>query len=267
MAQAWQSYDSGAQSHDRLAVPSLFAQPAKDLVEALDLGAASAVLDVGSGSGIAALTASQSSGPATVVVGIDPSFEMLRVARGNGLRCVVSGALPHLPFCANSFDRVLASFVLSHLTSYEAALVEMVRVLRPGGKLGVTAWGGVRNEFRERWQSIADSFAGREALGAAVDEALPWEPWFEEPGHLESALQAAGLNRVALHHKQYTVRMSIADFLAIRDGSIQARFMRQTLDPERWKQFNATLAAEFYTSFSDPIEHERDVHIAIGTKP
>lgn len=267
MAQAWQSYDSAAQSHDRLAVPSLFAQPAKDLVEALDVCAVSAILDVGSGSGIAALTASQSSGPATVVVAIDPSFEMLRLARGNGLRYVLAGALPHLPFCTNSFERVLASFVLSHLPSYEAALIEMVRVLRPGGKLGVTAWGSMRNQFRDHWQSIADSFAGKEALRAAVDEALPWEPWFEEPGNLENALHCAGLNRIALHHKQYKVRMKIADFLAIRDGSIQARFMRETLDSEHWKQFNATLAAEFCASFNDPIEHERDVHIAIGTKP
>src|SRR5438270_692936 len=164
MARGWQSYDSAAQSHHRLAVPNLFAPPAKDLVAALDLPPTGFILDVGSGSGIAALTASQSSGPGTVVVAVDPSLEMLRIARANGLPCVVSGALPHLPFRANSFDRILASFVLSHLPSYEAALIDIVGVLRPGGKLGVTAWGAVRNEFRERWQSIADSFAGKEAL-------------------------------------------------------------------------------------------------------
>jgi hypothetical protein len=60
--------------------------------------------------------------------------------------------------------------------------------------------------------------------------------------------------------------MSIADFLAIRSNALQARFMRQTLDPRRWEEFERRLSADFYGRFQDPIEHVRDVHIAIGTR-
>jgi ubiquinone/menaquinone biosynthesis C-methylase UbiE len=264
MANEWQSYDAAADTHDRLAVPGIFTPPAKDLVASLELPVAGAVLDVGAGSGVAARVAKESSAERTVVA-LDPSLQMLRVACSHGL-CVVVGAVPGLPFRPGTFDGVMANFVLSHLTSYPDALADMARVLRPGGKLGVTSWGSLRNEFRELWQSVADSFAGKEALHAAVEQALPWEIWLEDPAHLRQAFEEAGLQNITLRHTHYTNRMSIADFLAIRGASLQARFMRQTLDGHRWEQFKNAVSAEFYREFEDPIEHMRDVHIAVGTK-
>ena len=264
MAHDWQSYDSAAAIHDRIAVPSLFTPPARDLVASLELPAAAAVLDVGAGSGAAARVAKESSGKRTVVA-LDPSVEMLRVARGYELR-VVAGAVPGLPFPNGTFDGVMANFVLSHLPSYKDALADMARVLRRGGRLGVTSWGSLRNEFRERWQLVADSFADQEALRAAVEKALPWEKWLEDPRNLRQAFEEAGLRNITLRHTQYAARMSIADFLAIRGQALQARFMRQTLDADRWEDFKRALAADFYAMFPDPIEHVRDVHIAVWTR-
>ncbi len=264
MAHEWQSYDAAADTHDRLAVPGIFTPPAKDLVESLDLPVAGIVLDVGAGSGVAARVAKESSSERTVIA-LDPSLKMLRAARSHDL-CVVAGAVPGLPFQEATFDGVMANFVLSHLTSYRDALADMARVLRPGGKLGVTSWGSLRNEFRECWQSVADSFAGREALHDAAAQGLPLEKWVEDPAHLQKAFQEAGLQNITLRHTRYTTRMTIADFLAIRAHALQGRFMRQTLDRDRWEQFNNALSAEFHGKFQDPIEHVRDVHIAIGTK-
>ena len=266
MANQWQSYDSAATVHDRLAVPGIFTPPARDLVASLDLPASGMILDVGTGTGVAALLAMQAASRATVV-GLDPSVEMLGKARSRGLRCVVAGSVPGLPFPAAIFDRVLASFVLSHLASYQAALMDMTRVLRPGGKIGVTAWGPMRNQPRELWQSIADSFAGAETLRAAAKQALPWEESFEDPAHLQQAFEEARLENVTLRHTEYTTRMSIADFLEIRETGVQARFMRQTLDRERWERFKQTVSAEFRRAFPDPIEYTRDVHIAVGQLP
>lgn len=266
MARRWQSYDWVAANHDRLAVPAAFAQPANDLVSRIGLPAAGVILDVGTGTGVAALLAMKSLGPGAVVVGLDPSLEMLRVAISHGLCCVVAGAVPGLPFPTGKFDRVLANFVLSHLTSYQTALLDMVRVLRPGGKLGVTTWGAMQNEFRQRWQSLAESVVGKETLGAAMQQALPWEDWFTDGAHLRQAFQDAGLVGIEVDHTHYNIRMTIAEFLDTRETSLQARFMRQTMDAKRWEQFKQTLSAEFYARFKDPIEHAGDVHIAIGTK-
>ena len=78
--------------------------------------------------------------------------------------------------------------------------------------------------------------------------------------------EETGLQNIKMRHTHYTTRMSIADFLAIRSNALQARFMRQTLAPERWEEFERALSADFYERFKDPIEHVRDVHIAVGTK-
>ena len=264
MADEWQSYDAAADTHDRLAVPGIFTPPAKDLVASLDLPLAGTVLDVGAGSGVAARVAKESS-PERTVIALDPSLQMLRAARSHGL-CVVAGAVPGLPFPTGTFDGVMANFVLSHLSSYRTALDDMARVLRPGGKLAVTSWGSLRNEFRECWQSVADSFAGADVLHAAAAQGLPLEKWVEDPAHLRKAFQEADLQNITLRHKHYTARMTIADFLAIRAHALQGRFMRQTLGQDRWEQFNHALSAQFYGKFHDPIDHVRDVHIAVGTK-
>ena len=267
MPQAWQSYDSAAATHDRVAAPNIFAPPAKDLVARMGLATAGAILDVGTGTGIAALAALESSAPGAVVVGLDISLEMLRVAQNRGLVRVVAGAVPGLPFPAASFDGILANFVLTHVTDYSVALCDMVRVLRPRAKLGVTAWATTENEYREFWQSTAELFISRQALQTATQAALPWEDWFTNAIHLRQAFQDAGLIGIELQQMRYNSRMSIADFLDMREASIQARFMRQTLNAQRWEEFKRTLVAEFYRRFTDPIEHTRDVHIAIGTRP
>src|SRR4051794_23624875 len=149
MDQNWASYDSAAASHERVAVPAIFAPPARDLVARMELPGTRTILDVGSGTGVASLLALASSDGDAVVVALDPSLEMLRVAQSKGLQQVVRGAVPGLPFGDRTFDRVMANFVIGHLRSYHDGLLAMVRVLRPGGKLGVTAWGSLENEFRQ----------------------------------------------------------------------------------------------------------------------
>ena len=152
MAHAWQSYDSAAAAHDRVAVPSIFSPPARDLVVLMGRPAGS-ILDVGTGTGTAARAAREFSAPGAAVIGVDPSLQMLRVARNRGLVSVVTGGVPGLPFATHTFDAVLANFVLAHVADYRAALVDMVRVLRSGGRLGVTAWAAMENPYRLFWQS------------------------------------------------------------------------------------------------------------------
>jgi len=139
-------------------------------------------------------------------------------------------------------------------------------VLRRGGVLGATAWGARSNEFRDLWQSLAESLAGKAALSAAANEALPWEDRLTDPSILRGLLEDAGLERVEIHRLEYSARMTIADFLTIRNSGLQARYMRMKFGDSIWKQFEESTEREFRARFIDPIDHARDVLIAIGRK-
>lgn len=267
MPETWLSYDAAADIHARVAEPAIFAPPASGLVRSITIPPRAAVLDVGAGTGIAARLAREASPDASIVIALDPSLEMLRVARSRGLASVVNAIAPGIPFADATFDRVLANFVLAHARDYRTALLDMVRVLRAGGRLGVTAWGSVENEYRSCWQEVAALFLSKDDLSSANDHLVPWETWFTDPAHLRQAFEEVNLTGIEVHHKQYRARISIADFLEIRSASGSGRFMRQALEPSRWTEFEQTVSERFQRTFPDPIEHTRDVYIAIGTRP
>ena len=98
------------------------------------------VLDIAGGTGDLALAFARKVGPTGRVVHTDINEAMLRTGRdrlldaGVALPTVVCDA-EKLPFASDSFDVVSVAFGLRNMTHKEAALAEMNRVLKPGGKL------------------------------------------------------------------------------------------------------------------------------------
>jgi ubiquinone/menaquinone biosynthesis C-methylase UbiE len=262
----WASYDSAAESHDRVATRIYFARPAADLVADCNVASASDVLDVGTGSGIVAVWAREVA-PQARLIGVDPSIEMLRIARTRGVLAVVAGAVPGLPFADRRFDRVLAGFVISHVPSYEAALADMARVLAPGGHIGVTVWGSLENPHRELWRELARAAVDPKALQQASHSALPWEDWFSSQDHVVKALQDAGLRDITVRRALYDIETTTEDFLAQRESAIHGRFVRHSLDGAGWTRFREMVRTEFAKRFRDPLTHTRDVLIGVGTRP
>lgn len=266
MVERWRSYDSVAATYDRVAVPAFFRGPARDLVAVLELSPNDVVLDVGTGTGVAARVAVGAVGPGGAVIGVDTSPGMLEVARDHGVCPIVVGAATDLPFGGERFDHVIASFVLSHLRSYEAGLTEMVRVLRRGGRLAVTAWETIDDQYRQFWRSAAAPFAGQVAFEDAVQQVIPWEEWFADAVHLRQAVADAGIRIIEVRTRHYATHISIADFLSLRETSTQARYMQSTMPPEQWRRFTNSVSRDFRSRFSDPLEVGRDVHLAVGMK-
>lgn len=101
-----------------------------------------AVLDVGCGTGTLLIEAAKRVGPSGSAHGLDRSPEMLAHARRKAAKqsvtaIFVEGSADDLPFPDASFDVVLCTLMLHHLPApmQATALVEMRRVLRPGGRI------------------------------------------------------------------------------------------------------------------------------------
>jgi demethylmenaquinone methyltransferase/2-methoxy-6-polyprenyl-1,4-benzoquinol methylase len=92
------------------------------------------ILDLATGSGDLARTL-RAACPAARVIGADFCLPMLEVAREKQVPDLVQADGLNLPFRPETFDALTVSFGLRNMASWEAALREMARVLRPGGLL------------------------------------------------------------------------------------------------------------------------------------
>ena len=112
------------------------------------------VLEVGVGSG---LNLAYYGGQVEMVVGIDPSPRLLSIARQRavaaGVRvCLLQGSAAAIPLGDQSIDTVVMTWTLCSIPDPSAALREMRRVLKPGGKLVFVEHGLSPEPGVERWQ-------------------------------------------------------------------------------------------------------------------
>jgi ubiquinone/menaquinone biosynthesis C-methylase UbiE len=105
------------------------------------------VLDLGCGTGTLTIMVKQTI-PGAEVIGVDGDFEVLHIAEGKGNQAGVNITWDHalatdLPYPDNSFDRVLSSLVIHHLTIEDKlqAFREVFRVLRPNGEFHIVDFG------------------------------------------------------------------------------------------------------------------------------
>jgi SAM-dependent methyltransferase len=109
-----------------------------------DLHEGEVVLDLGSGGGIDVILSAKRVGPTGTAYGLDFTDEMLALARSNaaeaGLANVhfLKGAIEQIPLPAASIDVVISNCVINLSVDKPAVLTEMARVLKPGGRLGIS---------------------------------------------------------------------------------------------------------------------------------
>jgi len=102
------------------------------------------VLDLGSGGGIDVILSAKRVGPTGFAYGLDMTDEMLALARVNAAEAGVAnveflkGVIEEIPLPAGSVDVVISNCVINLSVDKPAVLTEMARVLRPGGRVGVS---------------------------------------------------------------------------------------------------------------------------------
>ncbi len=130
-----------AEVYDEMFVPALFAQWGDIVADAARIGERQRVLDVACGTGVLALAAASRVGQGGAVAALDANEGMLDVARRKSSAIDWRGGRAEaLPFDDGSFDAVVSQFGMMFFDDPLAALREMMRVLRTGGRLAVAVW-------------------------------------------------------------------------------------------------------------------------------
>ncbi|MFM8345491.1 MAG: bifunctional demethylmenaquinone methyltransferase/2-methoxy-6-polyprenyl-1,4-benzoquinol methylase UbiE [Betaproteobacteria bacterium] len=167
------------------------------------------VLDIAGGTGDLSRAFARAVGPSGLVVHTDINEAMLRVGRD---RLIDEGlALPtnlcdaeKLPYPDNSFDRVSVAFGLRNMTHKDAALVEMCRVLKPGGRLLVLEFSKVAAPLAKPydWYSfnilpkLGQMIAGDAESYRYLAESIRMHP---DAPTLKAMMKTAGFGHVDVH--------------------------------------------------------------------
>jgi arsenite methyltransferase len=234
-----------AETYDRLSDSQL--EGGKRLVERLGLRAGDRVLDVGCGTGRLAGWIAERVGPLGAVVGLDPLAERIALARARtgGATFEIGQAEDLGAFADESFDAVCLSAVFHWVADKPKALAEARRVLRPGGRVGVT--------------TLSRELLGASSVSAVFLPVIGRSPYVEKAdlsamaiasrGHtttelitmvLESRLELTELHVVA-RTRNHVSGEQVVDFL---DSSSFGNFLR-VVPEELRPSLRADLSAAF----------------------
>lgn len=186
-ARYWTNYSS--------TIHKMFVPLTRALIERAEIGNGQTVLDVAGGAGEPSLTIAEEVGPAgsvTCTDGVAAMVEAARVeAQQRGLtnmkfqQCVADS----LPFPDNSFDVVVSRLGVMFFPDPVAAFREMLRVLRPNGRMALAVWGKSDvNPFCYLVTRVMD----QHVKSPAADPDAPNAFRFAEPGKLVNVLKQAG---------------------------------------------------------------------------
>ncbi|WP_369259929.1 class I SAM-dependent methyltransferase [Streptomyces sp. R35] len=184
----------------------LCAYPVGALLDAAEVTAGTYVLDAGTGTGTAAMAARRRGAR---VRAVDADAGMVAAARAGGVDAGVA-ALPELPFADGEFDAVVANFVLNHVGRPRAALAELRRVLRPGGRLVLTLWSARRGAGQDLLVRACE--AGGAVPPAGLPRRDPAEDFARTPEGLAELLEEAAFTAVESTELEWDHRATVEEW-------------------------------------------------------
>ena len=148
------------------------------------------VLDLGSGGGIDVILSAKRVGPTGTAYGLDMTDEMLALAQRNareagiGNAHFLKGVIEQIPLPADSVDVVISNCVINLSVDKPAVLTEIARVLKPGGRIGIS---DVVAEDRLTPEERAERGSYVGCIAGALSK-----------GEYEAGLEAAGFEQVSV---------------------------------------------------------------------
>jgi SAM-dependent methyltransferase len=258
----------------RAAIREMFAPVTQTLVEAAQIARGSAVLDVATGPGEPALALADLVGNGGKVLGIDVVSEMVEAARREANRRKLHNvhfamaAADALPADANAFDAVVSRFGIMFFPSPVRAIREMLRVLKPEGRMALAVWSFAdKNPFHYIPARAIERYV--EPAPAAADAPDAFR--FAGPGKLRAVLLEAGAARASERLLTFSVRaqVSLEQFWTLRSEMSErlrvglAKLTKEQLIEVKRESIEAFRGYDTDGNISIPAE----VLIVTGSKP
>jgi len=214
-------WQSDALAWDRYWVP-IFSLFAKELALVSSPSAGDVILDVGTGSGLAARELCKTAPSVGLVVGIDSSEEMIRLARKRtvsaGLRNVkfLKTLTEELRFPDSFFDVVISNCGIN-VAHFPQCIKEISRVLRPGGVFVFNDWNLTDVKPHRIFGEILGRYSTATPSPQLARERAALVADFVEANVQLHILLEAGFKKASLVKRRHRVRLnSIEDFLRLR---------------------------------------------------
>ena len=194
---------SAADVYEEFFVPALFREWAGRVASAAGITAGQHVLDVACGTGVPAREAAERAGTNGTVTGIDCNEGMLAVAGRVAPEIDWQyGLAETLPFDDGCFDAVVSQFGLMFFEDRAAALSEMWRVLRPGGRLAVAVWDALGRT--PGYAAMTDLL--QRLFGDAAADSIRAPYVLGDPKELQALFAAAGIPEARTETQNGTAR-------------------------------------------------------------
>jgi ubiquinone/menaquinone biosynthesis C-methylase UbiE len=201
---------SPAEVYDAQFVPALFAHWGPIVAAEAEVREGDRVLDVACGTGALTIAVADIVGKSGSVVGLDTNPEMLAVARRKPTQIEwLEGRAEALPLPDDSFDAVVSQFGFMFFNDRPQALREMMRVLKPGGRMAVAVCDAVENSSGYgTFALLLDRLFGRE-----VGNAFRAPFSLGDPGRLHEICREAGMESAQIVRRNEKVRFRSIDAL------------------------------------------------------